>query len=822
MKKKKFLFGTIALLGLAIVSLFTSPIKSNATTETSEELTDMQLLNYMQTNNSDGRYEMFNFVDSLNKTQAYRNINRRSSVFKPLPSSSFTFKEGHAYIFEGYFSSFTKENANEVGEEEHTADAMRHVFNSLFPEGNDNYTVIYDAIHTFSGSDLKYWYTDIVDCKNAYDEAISKRMQTMVEEKVMYAIGYMKYYPGLNGGPGSYAIEEEELRENEWYVIKVNKTFTMPIINENYPWDEGFENYPYFDKRPDLILTEYTLDGGTFDLTAPVPDVPGNIVVNVDNMQTEQQILSHIVATDDTDKNPQIVVKSSAYAPHNRITGTYPIIFYVQDAAGNKSIDYTLNVVVADVTDPSITNFGTHAQPNNVRLSDQEIMDKFTVSDNYSSLEHLTKILIRNDYAANWNVIGSYPVVCRVTDEAGNFAEETAYIQVEDKVKPTISGSEVVQPNNLKLTEKGIYDLFTVTDDVSSVGDIVKTLLIDGYSAKWNVPGVYTITCRATDEAGNVADATATITVEDKTKPTISGKTQEVEYSTVLTDLKALFTYYDDVSLNENILFSIISDQYSDNSHVKGNYTVTARVTDEAGNSNEASLVIQVFDKTKPIITAPTEVIVGNSAFHSEDELRSKISVVDGYDGVILDYTISDDDDYANNYVMVGKYKKTITASDESGNTQTLIITYLVEDKTSPNAFYDKHVICLSQGEELTHEMIKSYAAQSLNVSEASILSIDGEYNTDKVGSYALNLYMIDGTTKSFSIKVGTKEEKDPVKFDWKHFFSSDITNWNQFNQWPAWSICVWLSWVAISIASLAVTAVVIAILVKLYKKFKK
>lgn len=574
------------------------------------------------------------------------------------------------------------------------------------------------------------------------------------------------------------------------------------------------EVYRTADWFPEEIPTElYVVSNYSVkevDRQAPVPNVPANYIINVDDMQSQEQVLSHVIVTDDTDPNPQLIVKSSAYNPANRVVGTYPIVFYVQDAAGNISIDYTLNAVVADVTDPSNPGFGTITQANNVKLSDEEILAKCTVSDNYSSPENIIKMIKKNDYAANWNRVGTYEVVTTASDEAGNLTYSTNYIKVEDKTAPSNVGGNKTVGNSVKLDNVDLMEeLCSVSDDTTALEKINLSILSDAYSSNWNIPGTYELVCRATDEAGNYTDSTSYITVTDTTLPTITGKTIDVEYSSPVTDLNSLFSYSDDITSLENLTFKITLDEYSSNANLKGTYQITAEVTDEAGNVSPATSVLRVVDRTKPIITIPTTITVGNSAFHSIDEIKSVAVVEDGYDGVIKEYMITDNDDYQNNYSKLGRYTFTISATDASGNTQSVTITRNVTDDTTPTIKYDMYVIVLSQGETLTQDMIKAFAAQSLGISEAAILSIAGEYDTAELGTYQVKLYMHDGSIRPFAISVG-ENYNTPAKAS---FWSADGYSFQalfQFNNWKNWNVAIWATWVGTGVVVIIGIAVII------------
>lgn len=558
------------------------------------------------------------------------------------------------------------------------------------------------------------------------------------------------------------------------------------------------------------------------DMTAPSLTVTANYIVNVDYMQSQSQILSHVIVVDDNDPNPQLIVRSTNYSASNRICGTYQMTIYALDIYGNQTPDYTFNIIVADSTQPSCSGFKTISQPNNVQLLESDLLDKFTVSDNYSDAENISKTIIKNDYASNWQRPGKYEVVCRATDEAGNYTDTTSFIQVVDKVSPSVVGATKTQGNNAQLTREELLALFTATDDYSETSKITKSILTDSYTSSWKHPGTYQVTCRATDEAGNFADATATITVEDKTAPTLAVNNVDRNYNDKITDLKSLFTYSDDVSELDRIIFEIVTDNYTVNFNVKGNYAVRARVTDEAGNSSEASAVVRVVDNTKPVITVPTEVTVGNSTLVSADSLKAKIVVEDGYDGTITNFSIIDTENYQDNYKTIGRYKFQISARDESGNTQIAYFTVIVTDTTSPKVYYDRYYICISESEILTDEMIKSFAAQALGVDVASVLSVEGAYDVEATGEYSISLYMMDGTVQPFTISVGELEIKEPAKWTAKGFFSTNMDNWTKFNEWPAWSICAWLSWLGIGIASLIAAAVACVVGKKIYRAVRK
>lgn len=119
----------------------------------------------------------------------------------------------------------------------------------------------------------------------------------------------------------------------------------------------------------------------------------------------------------------------------------------------------------------------------------------------------------------------------------------------------------------------------------------------------------------------------------------------------------------------------------------------------------------------KPVITAPGTITVPTNKLMTESELKAKISVNDGLDGVITNFTISGYDNYRDNYETVGSYAINVSVSDRAGNQATATITIKTEDNIAPDIWLDDYFIVLRQGEQLTAEQIKQYASKVLGVS---------------------------------------------------------------------------------------------------------
>ena len=584
-----------------------------------------------------------------------------------------------------------------------------------------------------------------------------------------------------------------------WDYFENDNCWDYPyIIYATSNWSFSYYTSKNYYKSQILMLREA-------DAQSPSINGTNNFIVNVDNMLSIEEIISHISAIDETDGPVEVKVESATYDPSNRKIGVFNIIVYAADSAGNKT-SATITVNVVDTTAP-IASASNKTQPNNNKLSDEEILALVEATDNYYSSKDLSKSIILNEYSANYTRPGRYQVKVRVTDPSTRYTDVVFYITVNDVVKPTITGVNKTQPNNVKLSEAELLALFTASDDVST--NLRKELIENDYILNYTRPGRYNVTCRVYDEANNYSDATITITVEDKGAPTITGTNKNQSYTTKLTqeELLALFTVSDDVSTN--LRKEIITDDYTENYSKKGIYTVTCRVYDEANNYKDASITITVEDKIPPIVTG-SDITLGNNQLTSLDVLKSKITCTDGYDGPI-EFSLTDLDGYISNYNIVGEYRFLIEASDSSGNSISKTITIHVEDRISPDIWLDNYFIVLEEGQELTDEDIIKYAAMTLGLDRNEIAYIDGEYNLDEAGTYALSVCLIDGTTKDLKLSVLEHVDNDNDVEENSYFeqlLNDYVDNWSNIKNWN------WLHYATI-LAALAILFSITGVIVK-------
>ncbi|MDH4072643.1 MAG: DUF5011 domain-containing protein, partial [Gammaproteobacteria bacterium] len=194
------------------------------------------------------------------------------------------------------------------------------------------------------------------------------------------------------------------------------------------------------------------------------------------------------------------------------------------------------------------------------------------------------------------------------------------------------------------------------------------------FSYAWDFTvGFTTVTCTATDAAGNTATSTFTAEVQDQTAPVITLNPPNPQYiveGNPYTELGATAT--DNVDSGEDLAAALVIDASAVNTAVPGSYTVTYNVSDTSGNAaTEVSRTVIVTDGTAPVIQVTSDPLVvtalSNPVTVTEAQLDANVTVNDAIDGV-LDPVCT----LAGGPFMIGStYTATCTASDTAGNSAT-------------------------------------------------------------------------------------------------------------------------------------------------------
>jgi hypothetical protein len=263
--------------------------------------------------------------------------------------------------------------------------------------------------------------------------------------------------------------------------------------------------------------------------------------------------------------------------------------------------------------------------------------------------------------------LGTTTVNCSAKDAAGNTAEGSFTVTVtkpEDKTAPVVSTpaditKEATGPDGAKVT----YDSVTAEDNVD--GTIAATC--DHPSGDTFPLGTTEVTCNATDAAGNTGTGKFTVTVQDKTPPTLTLPADITAEATGPNG--AIVTYTATAKDLVDGSFAASCTPASDSTFALGTTEVTCNATDAAGNKADPLKFSVTVQDTKAPAFDPTTLT----------DITTKAT---GVSGAAVTYTPTATDlvdtsvditctPASGSTFPVGTTTVTCIATDDSGNKAT-------------------------------------------------------------------------------------------------------------------------------------------------------
>src|SRR5574338_472383 len=322
------------------------------------------------------------------------------------------------------------------------------------------------------------------------------------------------------------------------------------------------------------------------DTTAPIISAPADVTFEATSAYDNIIPLTQPTATDVVG---DVTVTSDA--PESFSLGETIVTWTATDPSGNTAT-VTQKVTVVDTTAPTIsapadiTQEATSKSDNTISLQNANATDNVGIAS------------VTNDAPASFPV-GETTITWTATDQAGLTSTATQKITIVDTTKPEIRVSDITIEATSE--DKNSVDFSNIRAD-----DLVEIASLSSDAPQYFTLGITTVTWTATDEAGNTATATQTITVQDTTAPTITAPS-DVIFEATSADANS-------VSLGQPITADSVSDvaisSDAPESFKLGNTTITWTATDSSGNTATATQTITVQDTTKPTITAPADITI--------------------------------------------------------------------------------------------------------------------------------------------------------------------------------------------------------------------
>ena len=394
--------------------------------------------------------------------------------------------------------------------------------------------------------------------------------------------------------------------------------------------------------------------------------------------------------------------------------GNYTVIrtWTASDNCGN-STSRAQTIIFQDTTAPELTVPGDLV----VECSDDIPMDEATATDACSSFDiEETSVTTPGDATGNYTIVRTFTV----TDDCGNSASATQTITVQDTTAPEFTF--VPADYTVECSDEMPMDDATAADNCGEV-----TIEVSSETTAGDAAGNYVIvrTFTATDDAGNSASATQTITVQDTTAPEFTFV--PADYTVECSDEMPM----DDATATDNcgeVTIEVSSETTAGDA--AGNYVIvrTFTATDDAGNSSSATQTITVQDTTAPEFSfVPTDYTVECS-----DEMpMDDATAADNCGAVTIDVSSETTaGDAAGNYVIV----RTFTATDDAGNSVSATQTITVQDTTAPEFSF----VPADYTVECSDEMPMDDATASDNCGEVTIEVSSETTAGDAAGNYVI------------------------------------------------------------------------------------
>jgi N-acetylneuraminic acid mutarotase len=432
--------------------------------------------------------------------------------------------------------------------------------------------------------------------------------------------------------------------------------------------------------------------------------------------------------------------------------GANVVTLLVTDQSGNTAA-CTATVTVQD-------NIAPVAQCQNV-----------TVSLNSSGTGSITAAQIDNGSSDNCTItsisvspntfscanIGANVVTLLVTDQSGNTASCTATVTVQDNIAPIAlcqnitvslngSGSASITASQINngSTDNCTITSMSVTPNTFSCANI----------------GANVVTLLVTDQSGNTATCTATVTVQDNSTPVVL--CQNITVSLNSSGTASITTSQIDNGSSDNC--SIISMNVSPSTFSCVNIganVVTLLVTDQSGNTATCTATVTVQDNSAPVALCQNITVSLNSS-GTASVTTAQIDNGSSDNCTITSMSVTPNTFSCSN---IGANVVTLLVTDQSSNTATCTATVTVQDNIAPVAQCQNITVSLNSGGTASITAAQIDNGSSDNCTITSISVSPSTFNCTNIGANVVTLLVTDqsGNTAMCTATVTVQDNIAPV-----------------------------------------------------------
>ncbi|HKM29129.1 MAG TPA: hypothetical protein VJZ51_00015 [Bacilli bacterium] len=419
----------------------------------------------------------------------------------------------------------------------------------------------------------------------AYDQ--NKIFMSNLQEQVV-VVGEDKYYQLTPPSGAKYIDLSFDVRED------MGANIGLWEVENNYSLIEAIPYSTYYN----LSAAALKYQGPILDYSPVISTNNGLYITSCDNPVAMATITSAIKALDDNDGDisSQIIITKNEYVANMHIIGQYEIIYSITDSGGN-SAQLSVFIRVRDTVAPVISGKNSYSTNQYTQLVASNIKSALSALDNYDGNITANIALKSNTYSDSYNIPGVYAIVFTVSDTSNNSTDFPVIITVSynDSVAPVFTGTfNYAIANNQSLTLQDILAGIVVEDNVDGIITNKVVVEYDYYSHAPSRVGTYKIGLMVKDKMNNVAKKEIMIVVSDKTSPVFMIATQiiNIDISNNNMEISDFIEFLAKTeTIKQNLNYSIIEDEYSDNKNTPGTYKVLLDVEGE-----ELELKVNVID----------------------------------------------------------------------------------------------------------------------------------------------------------------------------------------------------------------------------------
>jgi hypothetical protein len=425
------------------------------------------------------------------------------------------------------------------------------------------------------------------------------------------------------------------------------------------------------------------------DIQAPTINCPASVMKNNDLGLCSATVTIPAPYTAD---NCGVASVSNSFNNTADASGVYPVgvttvVWTVTDTHGN-STTCSMTVTVMDSEAPAL------ACPTNLTLTTTSGVCTAVATwatpvptDNCTASGSI--VLTSSHTSGSTFALGVTTVTYTATDAAGNSSTCSFTVTVTDATAPVFTaGCDAVFTGN---TVNGVcYGDIAVTPPTVTDGCGVHSLT-NSYTGASLASGFYpvgttTVVWTATDEAGNTATCSQTVTVTDIQAPTINCPASIVANNdlglcSAAVTISAPYTA-------DNCGVASVSNNFNNTADASGVYpvgvtTVVWTVTDTHGNSTTCSMTVTVMDSEAPALACPTNLTLTTTSGVCTAVATWATPVptdnCTASGSIVLTSSHTSGSTFA-----LGTTTVTYTATDAAGNSSTCSFTVTVTDATAP------------------------------------------------------------------------------------------------------------------------------------------